>query len=89
MSDIWLIIWVLLVLGAFAFAWRKGYLVRLRTYWDQTMDELHKCTWPTWEELKGSTVVVSLSIIMLGLFTVAVDQVFFWVVQIVTKLGAA
>jgi len=89
MSDIWLIVWVMVVLGAFAYAWRKGYLVRLRAYWDKTMEELYKCTWPTWEELKGSTVVVSISIAMLGLFTVAVDQVFFWVVQIVTKMGAS
>jgi preprotein translocase subunit SecE len=37
---------------------------------------LRKCTWPTWDELKGSTVVVGISIVLLGAFTVMVDFVF-------------
>jgi preprotein translocase subunit SecE len=89
MSNIGLIIWALLIGGAFAFAWRKGYLERLSTYWNETREELRKCNWPTWEELKESTVVISLSIAALGLFTVLADQVFFQFVQLVTKLGAS
>ncbi len=50
---------------------------------------MRKCNWPTWEELKESTVVISLSIAALGLFTVLADQVFFQFVQLVTKLGAS
>jgi preprotein translocase subunit SecE len=66
------------VIGAiFAFLWSKGYLQRLTEYVRQTREELKKCTWPTWEELKGSTVVVAISIVLLGGFTVIVDQVFF------------
>jgi preprotein translocase subunit SecE len=61
----------------FAVLWRKGYLVRLSTYVQQTREELRKCTWPSWDELKGSTVVVFVSIVLLGGFTVAVDQIFF------------
>jgi preprotein translocase SecE subunit len=38
---------------------------------------LRKCTWPTWAELKGSTVVITISIVVLGGFIVLVDQVFF------------
>jgi preprotein translocase SecE subunit len=34
---------------------------------------LRKCSWPTWEELKGSTALVIVSIGLLGAFTVAVD----------------
>ena len=37
--------------------------------------EMRKCTWPTWDELKGHTVVVAITIALLGLFTVAVDRV--------------
>ena len=41
------------------------------------MEELKKCTWPTWVELKGSTVVVMVAILLLGVFTFAADQVLF------------
>lgn len=61
----------------FGFLWRQGHLKRLATYVAQTREELKKCTWPTWEELKGSTLVVMVSIFLLGVFTVAVDQVLF------------
>jgi len=61
----------------FVVLWRKGYLLRLTNYVQQTREELRKCTWPTWDELKGSTVVVTISILLLGGFIVLVDQVFF------------
>ena len=44
-------------------------------YVQQTREELRKCTWPTWDELKGSTVIVGISIFILGGFTVVVDQI--------------
>ncbi len=76
-NTVWIIVWAAIVLGLFAWLWRGGHLARFATYVRQTREELHKCTWPTWEELKGSTVVVAISIVLLGGFTVAVDQVFF------------
>ena len=66
-------IWVAAILVVFAFLWRKGYLLRLSNYVQETREELKKCTWPSWDELKGSTVVVMISILILGLFTVAID----------------
>ena len=74
---IWIIVWVAIVGGVFAYLWWKGHLARFAAYVQQTREELRKCTWPTWDELKGSTVVVSISIVILGAFTVAIDQVFF------------
>jgi len=71
-----IIIWAVVVLAVFGFLWRQGHLRRLAIYVQQTREELKKCTWPTWGELKGSTVVVSISIAILGAFTVAVDFVF-------------
>jgi preprotein translocase subunit SecE len=76
-DTIWIIVWAVVIGGTFAWLWRKGHLVRLTAYVQQTKEELRKCTWPTWDELKGSTVVVAISILLLGGFTVAVDQVFF------------
>ena len=78
MSDLTRIgIWVVVVGVLFGVLWRKGYLLRLTTYVQQTREELRKCTWPSWDELKGSTVVVAISIVLLGGFTVLVDQIFF------------
>jgi preprotein translocase subunit SecE len=70
-------IWGLVIGIIFVILWRKGYLLQLTTYVQQTREELRKCTWPTWDELKGSTVVITISIVLLGAFIVLVDQVFF------------
>ena len=72
-----LLIWAVIIGTAFAFCWRKGYLLQFTDYVRQTREELRKCTWPTWDELKGQTVVIAISIVLLGGFIVLVDQVFF------------
>jgi len=68
-------IWVGVIGAVFAFLWRKGYLLRIATYIAETREELRKCTWPSIEELKGSTVVVMITLALLGAFTVGVDFV--------------
>jgi len=83
-SYIWIIVWVVLVGGVFAWLWRAGHLARFTAYVLQTREELRKCTWPTWDELKGSTVVVSISIVLLGGFTVLVDFIFAMLVKWIT-----
>jgi len=71
-----LLIWAAVIGVIFAVLWRKGHLVRLSTYVQETREELKKCTWPTLDELKGSTVVVIVSVALLGGFTMLVDLVF-------------
>ena len=83
-DTIWIIVWVAVIGGGFAWAWRSGQLQRLTTYVQQTREELRKCTWPSWDELKGSTVVVTISIALLGGFTVLVDFVFTMLVRWIT-----
>src|SRR6266481_794220 len=83
-DTIWIIVWAVVVGGLFAWLWRAGHLVRIRDYVLQTREELRKCTWPTWDELKGSTVVVFISIFLLGGFTVLVDFVFAMLVRWIT-----
>ena len=70
----------------FGILWRKGHLVRLRTYVLETREELRKCTWPSRDELKGSTVVVMVSILILGLFTVGVDLILALFVRWMTQV---
>ncbi len=83
-DTIWILVWVVIVGGAFAWFWRAGHLMRCAAYVQQTREELRKCTWPSWDELKGSTVVVAISIALLGGFTVFVDFVFAMLVRWIT-----
>jgi preprotein translocase subunit SecE len=73
----WVIIWSVLGVILFVWLWRAGYLVRFANYVRETREELRKCSWPSWEELKGSTVLIFVAILGIGLYTVAVDQIFF------------
>jgi preprotein translocase subunit SecE len=41
----------------------------IRVFVRETWDELLKCAWPTWTELRDSTVVVVVAAAVLGLFT--------------------
>lgn len=79
-----LVITFAVVLAIFGFLWHKGYLVRIRNYVAETQEELKKCSWPTVDELKGSTVVVMLTILMLGIFTVSVDWILSMVIRLIT-----
>jgi preprotein translocase subunit SecE len=73
---------VVVVVGAlFALAWRKGYLRRLADYTQETSQELKKCTWPTREELRGSTVVVVVAFALMAVYTVGVDVVLMRIVR--------
>jgi preprotein translocase subunit SecE len=83
-ANIWTIIWIVIIGGGFFWAWRSGELAKLTTFARETREELRKCTWPTWNELKGSTVVVMISIFLLGGFTVACDAVFSVVMRLLT-----
>ena len=74
------------IAALFGFLWWKGHLARLTTYVAETREELKKCTWPSWDELKGSTVVVTISILILGLFTVGVDLVLTMFVRWMTQI---
>jgi preprotein translocase SecE subunit len=71
----------------FGILWRMGYLLRLTRYVQDTKEELKKCTWPTVDELKGSTAVVMITILLLGLFIVGVDFLITVVVNVLTNIN--
>ena len=79
-----LIIWGAVIAVVFGFLWSKGYLVKIRNYIEETQEELKKCSWPNREELKGSTVVVMVTITLLGLFTVGVDWILASLMRLIT-----
>jgi len=77
-----LAIWVAVLGAAFVYAWRKGHLARLSRYVLETREELRKCSWPSRQELKGSTVVVFVTMALMALFTVSVDLVISAVIRL-------
>jgi preprotein translocase subunit SecE len=68
-----ILIWVVVIGVLFVLLWWQGQIRRLAVYFQETREELRKCSWPSWEELKGSTALVIVSIGLLGAFTVVVD----------------
>jgi preprotein translocase subunit SecE len=79
-------IWAGVFAAVFLVLWFTGNLVKLRNYVIETREELRKCTWPSWDELRGSTVLVVLSIFLLGAFTYVIDQVIFFLVTQMVKI---
>jgi preprotein translocase subunit SecE len=46
---------------------------RFQKYLAEVVKELKKVTWPTWDELKGSTMVVILFSVVMGVYIAAID----------------
>ena len=46
-------------------------------YIQESYDELmHKVSWPTWSELQGSAIVVSVASLIIAIIVFAMDEVF-------------
>ena len=46
-------------------------------YIEESYDELmHKVSWPTWSELQGSAIVVSVASLIIAVIVFAMDEVF-------------
>ena len=70
----------------FLVLWRKGLLLKFSHYVALTREELKKCSWPQWPELRASTMVVLVATGLLGGYTVFADFVIGFVVR--TIFGA-
>jgi len=47
---------------------------KIKRYWKETLSELSKVTWPSKDELVGSTIVTIIVSLALGFFIFAVDM---------------
>ena len=74
-----ILIWAGFIIALFAYLWWQGQVRRFSVYIQETREELKKCSWPTWTELKGSTVLIAVTIALLCGFVFAVDQIFYWI----------
>jgi len=73
---------VVVIGSVFAYLWWQGHIRRIATYMQETREELKKCTWPTWEELKGSTVLITVTIALMGMFVMVADLVLRFILRI-------
>jgi preprotein translocase subunit SecE len=50
---------------------------KLVAYVKESYDELmHKVSWPTWSELQGSAIVVSIATVVIAVIIFTMDEVF-------------
>jgi preprotein translocase subunit SecE len=72
-----ILIWVVVVGAVFGYLWWQGQIRQLANYMQETREELKKCSWPSWTELKGSTVLIMISILLMGAFNWVVDGIMY------------
>ena len=70
-------VWAAIILAVFIGLWWQGQIQRLALYVRETREELLKCSWPSWIELRGSTILIIITVGLLGLFVVIVDRILF------------
>jgi preprotein translocase subunit SecE len=50
---------------------------KIVAYFKESYDELmHKVSWPSWSELQGSAIVVSIASLIIALVVFLIDEVF-------------
>jgi len=60
-------------------------LLKMQEFVKEVWTELKKSAWPTRQELTDSTLVVILTILILGIFVALADLVFLRIVGILTR----
>ena len=59
--------------------------LRVRGFLTEVMAELKKSSWPTRRELTDSTVVVIITVLVLGMFVALADVIFLRIISLLTK----
>jgi preprotein translocase subunit SecE len=62
---------------------------KIRIFAVETVQELRKASWPTRTELRDSTIVVIIAVILLGAYISLADWSVFNVVTLLTELARA
>ena len=61
---------------------------KIKKYLKETLAELRKMTWPTRDELVGSTIVTIVVSLIVAVFIGIVDRILVWAVSIIFGGGA-
>jgi preprotein translocase subunit SecE len=64
----------------------SNWLNKARTFINDTITELRKCSWPAREELYESTILVIVSVLCLAIFVAVVDAVSSVVIEWLTTI---
>jgi len=57
--------------------------VKLIVYFEETANELlHKVSWPTWNELQSSAIVVAIASAIIALIIYIMDKFFSWLMNL-------
>lgn len=68
----------------------KGWWVRTVEFWRDTKSEMKKVSWPSRQEVIGTTSVVIISVIVLGLYLWLCDVAFYKAIDyLFTQFGAS
>ena len=59
--------------------------LKMRDFLAEVMAELKKSSWPTRRELTDSTIVVVITVLVLGMFVALADVVFLRIISFLTK----
>ncbi len=59
--------------------------MKVRNFLNEVGAELKKSSWPTRKELMDSTLVVMVTVLVLGLFVAAADVIFLRIIGFLTK----
>jgi preprotein translocase subunit SecE len=73
---------VVVVGGVVALVWRQpllAFAVKSTAYIREVRVEVRKVSWPTWEDLRRSTVVIIIIVLIVGAIIGFMDLVFQWV----------
>ena len=48
---------------------------KIRIFFEDTMEEMRKCSWPSREQLLESTLLVLVTMVVVSLFVFGIDQI--------------
>ena len=64
---------------------KPNLIVKTQSFFAEVVTELKKSAWPTRKELLDSTVMVIVTMLILGMFVAVADLVFVKIIGILTK----
>ena len=64
----------------------KNPFQNIRIFWGEMIRELKKASWPSFKELRNSTVIVLVAIALLGIFTSVSDFALLNIVEFFTNI---
>ena len=73
---------VALLAGVVGLLWRKpilAFAIKSHAYIGEVRVEVRKVSWPTWEDLRKSTLVIIVIVVIVGAIIGLMDLLFSWV----------